>query len=210
MRSKRDLRTYCSVALRVTGGRVFTAFMPIIPAFFFRRPVAHDRAGFLEDAGLAPITLLFMLLLISLLTVGYIGQLNNSPQFLFGSPAIAAVATQAAEKGSTGGLGARIYNEKCAGCHGKNGEGSRNLFPPLAGDPVVTAADPHDHIRTVLFGRHGAIIGGVTYKVYMPSWAGELSDSEIAAVINHERTSWGNSAPTVTPGEVARLRSEGP
>ena len=123
-------------------------------------------------------------------------------------PAIGTAGVESRAESPAGGLGARIYNDKCAGCHGTNGQGSPNLFPPLAGDPVVTATDPYDHIRTVLFGRHGTIIGGVTYTVYMPSWAGQLSDREIAAVINHERTSWGNKAPTITPAEVAKVRGE--
>jgi cytochrome c oxidase cbb3-type subunit 2 len=109
-----------------------------------------------------------------------------------------------------GGPGAKIYHEKCAGCHGDKGQGVPGLFPPLAGDSVVTATDPRDQIRTVLFGKQGVAIGGVAYAVTMPSWAGQLSDQEVAAVINHERTSWGNSAPTVTPAAVEKIRSEGP
>jgi mono/diheme cytochrome c family protein len=122
----------------------------------------------------------------------------------------ATAGAQLRNEDSSGGLGAQIYHEKCAGCHGDKGQGVPDLFPPLAGDPVVTAADPRDQIRTVLFGKQGAAIGGVTYAVTMPSWASQLSDEEIAAVINHERTSWGNSAPTVTPAAVERIRSEGP
>jgi len=33
-----------------------------------------------------------------------------------------------------------------------------------------------------------------------------LSDEEIAAVVNHERTQWGNSAKIVNIEEVKRLR----
>jgi mono/diheme cytochrome c family protein len=134
---------------------------------------------------------------------------NVSPQSS-GTLAFGTAGAQSKGGDSPLGLGSKIYHEKCAGCHGNRGEGAPNLFPPLAGDPVVNATDPGDHIRTVLFGRHGAIIGGVSYTVYMPSWAGQLSDREIAAVINHERTSWGNNAPVVTPAEVAKVRSQGP
>jgi mono/diheme cytochrome c family protein len=135
-------------------------------------------------------------------------QWDPAPQFS-NNPAFGNAGAQTSGEDSSGELGAKIYHEKCAGCHGNKGEGVHSLFPPLAGDPVVTATDPGDHIRAVLFGRHGAIIGGVTYMVYMPSWAGQLSDGEVAAVINHERTSWGNSAPMVTPAEVAKVRSAG-
>ena len=42
----------------------------------------------------------------------------------------------------------------------------------------------------------------------MPAFADQLKDEEIAAVASHERTSWGNQAPTVTAADVAKLRAE--
>ncbi len=79
----------------------------------------------------------------------------------------------------------------------------------MKGDPVVTAADPARHIQIVLFGLEHETINGVRYAAEMPAHKDELSDGEIAAVVNHERTSWGNSAPTVTAGDVARIRKQG-
>jgi cytochrome c oxidase cbb3-type subunit 2 len=40
----------------------------------------------------------------------------------------------------------------------------------------------------------------------MPAFAGQLSDAQIAAVVDFERTSWGNHGPTVTPEQVKGLR----
>jgi cytochrome c oxidase cbb3-type subunit 2 len=40
----------------------------------------------------------------------------------------------------------------------------------------------------------------------MNAFGAILSDEEIAAVVNHERTHWGNSAPLVTPTDVRALR----
>ncbi len=106
-------------------------------------------------------------------------------------------------------LGAELYRTSCASCHQANGQGVPRVFPPLAGDPVVTARDPAEHIRIVLFGMKGSPIGGVSYAAQMPAWADQLSDGEAAAVINHERSSWGNSAPPVTAADVARVRARG-
>ncbi len=69
--------------------------------------------------------------------------------------------------------------------------------------------DPTAHIRTVLFGLRGKVINGTSYTATMPTHAPLLSDEEIAAVINYERTSWGNSSPTVTAKEVADVRRSG-
>jgi cytochrome c oxidase cbb3-type subunit 2 len=40
----------------------------------------------------------------------------------------------------------------------------------------------------------------------MPAFKDVLNDDDLAAVLNHERTSWGNEAPTVRGADVARLR----
>jgi mono/diheme cytochrome c family protein len=110
---------------------------------------------------------------------------------------------------SNAGLGAELYRTSCANCHQTNGQGVPGVFPRLAGDPVVTASDPSDNIRIILFGVKGSSIKGVTYQAQMPAWADQFSDEEAAAVINHERTSWGNNAPVITSEGVAKIRSEG-
>jgi len=107
------------------------------------------------------------------------------------------------------GLGAELYRTSCANCHQTNGQGVPGVVPPLAGDPVVTAPDPSDNIRIILFGVNGRSIKGVPYQAQMPPWAGQFSDEETTAVINHERTSWGNNAPVITSEQVAKIRSEG-
>jgi mono/diheme cytochrome c family protein len=40
----------------------------------------------------------------------------------------------------------------------------------------------------------------------MPAFKDILNDAEIAAIVNHERTSWGNAATTVTAADVAARR----
>ena len=40
----------------------------------------------------------------------------------------------------------------------------------------------------------------------MPSFAGRLSDQEVADVVNFIRSSWGNRSAPITPEDVARLR----
>lgn len=120
------------------------------------------------------------------------------------------VGTGPAGTPSTDGAGAALYRTSCASCHQTNGVGLDGVFPPLAGDPVVIADDPTRHIEIVLYGLQGEAIGGVDYPTAMPGWAEQLSDVEVAAVLNHERTSWGNNAPTVTPDQVAQVRRRGP
>ncbi|NIQ16111.1 MAG: c-type cytochrome [Candidatus Dadabacteria bacterium] len=105
-------------------------------------------------------------------------------------------------------LGARLYRTSCASCHQENGQGIAGVFPPLAGDPVVIAEDATRHIEIVLYGAQGSTLKGVKYVAQMPSWAEQLSDEEVAAVINHERVSWGNSSPQIIPQDVAIIRGK--
>jgi mono/diheme cytochrome c family protein len=137
-------------------------------------------------------------------------------------PAEAATATVPAEPavnppaGAEGSLpplsaadaarGAALYAANCAACHQPTGQGLAGVFPPLAGDPIVNAHDPTEHIATVLDGRLGSTIGGVTYASPMPAFRDLLNDVDLAAIVNHERTSWGNAAPLVSTSDVAKLR----
>jgi cytochrome c oxidase cbb3-type subunit 2 len=80
------------------------------------------------------------------------------------------------------------------------------VFPPLKDSAIVIAPDPTEHIRTVLRGLSGKTIGGVTYAAAMPAFADQLTDDEVAAVLSHERNSWGNQAPPVKSEEVLARR----
>jgi len=137
-----------------------------------------------------------------------IQQWNPTAQFA-NTPTYGRIAATSQGKPAGAAIGAELYRTSCASCHQSNGQGVVNVFPPMAGDPVVIAPDPTTHIRIVLFGAKATVIKGVKYQAQMPAWADQLSNEEAAAVINHERTSWGNNAPLVTPEEVASIRSTG-
>lgn len=149
----------------------------------------------------------------------YIAQQWNPPEKFASSPTYSFYAkngavttseeTPAASAGSTASLGANLYRASCSSCHQANGEGLKGVFPPLAGNPVVTKDDPTEHIEVVLFGVKGKTIEGVSYNAAMPPFSEQLSDEEVAAIINHERTNWGNDAPAVTADDVAKVRAKG-
>ncbi|HKC49900.1 MAG TPA: cytochrome c [Myxococcota bacterium] len=119
----------------------------------------------------------------------------------------AAAAAPAQAKAAGDALGDQVFGNYCAACHQLDGAGLPGVFPPLRGDPVVNSPDAKQHIETILAGRSGVPVGGVTYGAAMPPFGPSLTDDEIAAVVNHERASWGNSAPPVTPSFVAGVRS---
>lgn len=96
----------------------------------------------------------------------------------------------------------------CAACHGQNGEGGP-AGPPIAGSEWVTGP-PENLIRIQLRGLEGPItVKGQTYD--FPGGMAPLAyqdDKQIAAVLTYIRQSFGNSAPAVTPDQVAALRGE--
>jgi len=143
----------------------------------------------------------------------YITRQWSVPSDKAGSPTYSLYTGQEpaspAAKGSQGDIGAQLYRTSCANCHQTNGEGVEGTFPPLAGSSAVTAEDPTEHIKIVLFGMEGETIDGVEYQAAMPPWGDQLSDKEVSAIINHERTSWGNDAPTITADDVKEIRQEG-
>jgi mono/diheme cytochrome c family protein len=110
--------------------------------------------------------------------------------------------------------GAAVYNN-CIGCHQANGAGVPGVFPPLAGHvPQILAARGGREwlIQVMLYGLQGPIsIRGTNYNGLMPAYP-QLSDAEIAAVLNHISTQWGNAFPTgqgaFTEAEVKAQRGK--
>ena len=67
------------------------------------------------------------------------------------------------------------------------------MFPPLVGVEWVTG-DESQLIGLILNGISGEIeVKGTTYNGAMPPWANSLNDIQIAAVLSHIRSNWGNS-----------------
>ncbi len=131
---------------------------------------------------------------------------RNAELALAATPTARASAETKTVEASWKVLGEQVYGNYCASCHQASGEGLKGVFPPLKGSAVVLAEDPTDHGRIIVQGLTGKVIDGVTYSSPMPPFAEQLSDEEIAAVVNHERTSWGNAAPLITAEQAAALR----
>lgn len=122
------------------------------------------------------------------------------------APPTSATGARGAVNGYDAAKGQVLFTANCSDCHQTTGEGVPGAFPPLKGNPAVINPDPTLQIHTVLHGASGITIGGVKYTSVMPPFAGQLSDADIADIIDYERSSWGNHAKQVTPAEVAAAR----
>ena len=113
--------------------------------------------------------------------------------------------------GGTGEVdGEQLFTKNCASCHGNDGQGTPGTYPPLVGAKWTTQEDmKKEHIKIVLNGLEGEIsVQGQTYNGVMQPFGQKLNDAQVAAVVNHERTSWGNQGGEVTEELVAEARAE--
>ena len=100
--------------------------------------------------------------------------------------------------------GARIYDQRCAYCHGDAGQGAAGAYPPLAGSRAVNMDTPANLIQVV---RHGGFLpatAGNPRPYGMPPFGHVLDDNDIAAVLTYVRGSWGNDAPAVSQRDTMR------
>jgi mono/diheme cytochrome c family protein len=98
--------------------------------------------------------------------------------------------------------GETLYGMHCAECHGDDGEGHINRYPPLAGNRLLIGDSPRNAINAVLYGGFAPSTTTHPQPYGMPSYAHRLSDFEIAAVLSYVRGAWGNDAAPVSPVEV--------
>jgi mono/diheme cytochrome c family protein len=104
-------------------------------------------------------------------------------------------------------LGKTVYEQHCASCHGKNGEGMAPNYPPLAQNQSIQMESAVNPIRMVLNGGYPPGTADNPRPYGMPPFAQTLSDNEVAAVVTYIRVSWGNHGTPVSAGDANKLRS---
>ncbi len=123
------------------------------------------------------------------------------PDFLYkqDKPKTAAAGGGAAELD-----GAALYATNCQSCHQQNGEGLKGAFPPLKGSKIVLDDNPELMVSVIMNGYTGRQAEGFGA---MPAVGtnSNLSAAEVSAIMNHERSSWGNNGRKVTVEEVQKL-----
>ncbi|MDP4131509.1 MAG: cbb3-type cytochrome c oxidase subunit II [Bacteroidota bacterium] len=125
---------------------------------------------------------------------------NPAPEFLYKKE----IKTTGDASKPAAADGVALYTANCQSCHQANGEGLKGAFPPLKGSPVVLNENPEQMINIILNGYTGRIQEG-----YGPMPAigtlNNLSPEEITAIMNHEKSSWGNNGKPVTVEEVKKV-----
>lgn len=106
---------------------------------------------------------------------------------------------------SRGGLG---YLQFCNDCHRSDGAGVKDVFPPLAGNPVLRSDEPATLLHIMLTGWRSPQTASHARVLTMPAFA-RLSDQEIADILNFTRRSWGRAdARLISAGSVRDMRKK--
>jgi mono/diheme cytochrome c family protein len=107
--------------------------------------------------------------------------------------------------------GDSTYRELCGTCHGPDGKGAPMagtegglLAPPLAGSPRVL--EHRDYVIKVLLNGLTGPLDGRNYSGGVMVAMGSNTDEWIADIASYVRNTFGNTAPFVTPDQVAAVR----
>ncbi|MFT3677629.1 MAG: cbb3-type cytochrome c oxidase subunit II [Chitinophagaceae bacterium] len=98
--------------------------------------------------------------------------------------------------------GKALYAANCQACHQENGAGLPGAFPPLKGSAIVNGDDLQFYVDIIMNGYDARAEYGVMAAVGTNMG---FTEKEVAAIINHERSSWGNNAKPVTAEEIKKI-----
>ncbi len=139
--------------------------------------------------------------------VAYLQSLKQTP-LPDGKPAMDFLYKKIAEpnvpKGDKPNLpdGNQLYAINCQSCHQANGEGLKGAFPPLKGSPIVLGTDLELYVNIIMLGYDPRPEYATMNAVGTDN---NLSPEDVTAIINHEKTSWGNGAKTVNVEDVKKI-----
>jgi mono/diheme cytochrome c family protein len=106
--------------------------------------------------------------------------------------------------------GAALYKDRCASCHGAEGEGGRSpqgvVYAPLAGNRKVLLESPANLIHIVVNGGFPPTTAGNPRPYGMPPFGPSMKDEDIAVLATYVRAAWGNAAPAVSALDVLEAR----
>lgn len=138
--------------------------------------------------------------------VAYLQSLKQTP-LPDGTPAPGFLYPKETKGDSTGETrnaanGKELYAANCQSCHQENGEGLKGAFPPLKGSLIATGDSLGLYLTIIMQGYDARPEYAVMPAVGINN---NLTPEEITAIINYERTSWGNHARTLSVEEVKKI-----
>ena len=128
-------------------------------------------------------------------------EIADHPQTVLASTADSPGADEMAHKD----LGQQLFEGACAGCHLWNGQGRQSEAAALVGTQAVNDAQACNLTQVILQGSQLQTAYG---EVFMPSFGGAYSDTEVAALSNFVLAHFGGKQGKLTAEDVAKLRTQ--
>ncbi|HEY8977495.1 MAG TPA: cytochrome c [Burkholderiaceae bacterium] len=165
-----------------------TGFTPRGAALGPMAEVVFRSTQYLDDADVAAMTV-------------FLKSLPQGPAHAVVAPAIGQQALA---------HGAALYKDRCASCHGADGQGGSTpqgvVYVPLAGNRKVLLESPANLIHIVVNGGFPPTTAGNPRPYGMPPFGPSMKDEDIAMLATYVRTAWGNAAPAVSALDVLEAR----
>lgn len=98
--------------------------------------------------------------------------------------------------------GKALFTANCQACHQANGEGLKGAFPSLKGSPIVNGENLELYVDIIMNGYDARAEYGVMAAVGTNM---DFNEHQVAAIINYERSSWGNTGKKVSPEEIKKI-----
>ena len=104
-----------------------------------------------------------------------------------------------------------LYIYQCANCHRKNGNGIKNVYPPLKNSDYIQKQDNIELLRGMMFGRSGKIVvNGVTYQgVMITEVSKSLSNYDIGLILTYILQKMNGISRTVSETDVKEAKKAG-
>lgn len=108
--------------------------------------------------------------------------------------------------GDLASMGKSVYQRTCFACHGGDGSGIPNVFPPIKNSDWIDKHGKAGMVSAVVNGINGTVtVNGTQYNNVMPPQ--QLNDKEIAAVLTYVYKELNKTNETVSVEDVKKYKN---
>lgn len=136
----------------------------------------------------------------------YLKTLTPAPNKEKTLPEKKDTTTQKLLDGDYDSRGAILYAEYCQVCHRADGQGVARIFPALDANSAVYSKNADSVLQITLSGGRMPETPHDRMAFTMPEFT-NLSDADVAEVVNYVRNSWTNQAPEIDVSDVIKMRA---
>ena len=136
----------------------------------------------------------------------YLKTLTPAPNKEETLPQKQDITTQKLLDGDYDSRGAILYAEYCQVCHRVDGKGVARIFPALDANSAVYSKNADSVLQITLSGGRMPETPHDRMAFTMPEFT-NLSDTDVAEVVNYVRNSWTNQAPKIDVDDVVKMRA---